>query len=138
MRLHDFLDFHAREHPRSPFAICGERTLDYGDALREVHRVGHALVRSGVAPGQRVAILACRPNAEMGDPEYQRRFGMRTVDQAMLNVHHPIDAVEEVPERLPTVVATDAMPPPDWRRAKTFAWLTDLLYFERLLQVPIG
>jgi hypothetical protein len=78
------------------------------------------------------------PNAEMGDPEYQRRFGMRTVDQAMLSVHHPVDAVEEVPERLPTVVATDAMPPPEWRRAKTFAWLTDLLYFDRLLQVPIA
>jgi acyl-CoA synthetase (AMP-forming)/AMP-acid ligase II len=58
LRLHDFLDFHARELPRAPFAICGDRTLDYGDALRLVHRVGNALARAGVVPGERVAILA--------------------------------------------------------------------------------
>ena len=78
------------------------------------------------------------PNAEMGDPEYQRRFGMRTVEQQMINVHHSVDAIDEVPEWLSVVVATDAMPPGAWRRAKVFAWLTDLVYYDRVLQVPLA
>jgi hypothetical protein len=36
------------------------------------------------------------------------------------------------------VVATTAMPADAWRRAKVFAWLADLLYFDRLVQVPIA
>ncbi len=78
------------------------------------------------------------PNAEMGDPEYQRRFGMQTVRQQMLNVHHSVDEIDEIPEWLPIVVATDAMAPEAWRRAKVFAWLTDLVYFDRVLQVPLA
>jgi acyl-CoA synthetase (AMP-forming)/AMP-acid ligase II len=58
MRLHDFLDFHAREQPDAPFALFAGKTLAWGDAQRGVHRMAHALVRSGVRPGERVAILA--------------------------------------------------------------------------------
>ena len=58
MRLHDFLDFHAREQPHAPFAFFAERSLDYAEAQRAVHRIAGALLRSGVAPGERVAILA--------------------------------------------------------------------------------
>ena len=58
MRLHDFVDFHAREQPDAPFAIFAGRTLAWGDALREIHRIANALLAAGVAPGERVAILA--------------------------------------------------------------------------------
>lgn len=78
------------------------------------------------------------PNAEMGDPEYQARFGMRTVAQPIRNLHGAVEEPPEVEEHLDLVVATDAMPAADWRRAKVFAWLTDLYYFDRVLQIPFA
>jgi len=58
MRLHDFFDFHAREQPDVPFAVASERTLTWGEAQRQTHRMANALIRSGVQPGERAAILA--------------------------------------------------------------------------------
>ncbi len=77
------------------------------------------------------------PNAEMGDPDYQRRFGMATVPQAIRSAYAPADERPEVEEYCDTVIATEAMPPADWVRVKVFAWMTDLVYFDRLLQVPL-
>ncbi len=78
------------------------------------------------------------PNAEMGNPKYQQRYGMRTVAQAIRNVHASLDEAHEVEEHLDVVVATEAMPAGDWRRAKVFAWLTDFAYFDRVLQAPLA
>ncbi len=58
MRLHDFLDYHAREQPHAPFAFFAGRVLLYAEAQRGVHRIANALLRSGILPGERVAILA--------------------------------------------------------------------------------
>jgi acyl-CoA synthetase (AMP-forming)/AMP-acid ligase II len=58
LRLHDFFDFHAREQGGADFAVCAGRTVSYAEALRGVHRIANALVRSGIQPGERVAILA--------------------------------------------------------------------------------
>jgi radical SAM superfamily enzyme YgiQ (UPF0313 family) len=78
------------------------------------------------------------PNAEMGDPGYQARYGMRMVPQVIRNLHDAIAQEEwEVPEYLDLVVGTDAMPEDDWRRAKVFAWLADFAYFDRVLQIPL-
>lgn len=78
------------------------------------------------------------PNAEMGDPTYQARFGMRMVPQAIRNLHGRIEDEPEVEEFLDLVIATDAMPPEDWRRTKVFAWFVDLCYFDRLVQIPFA
>jgi radical SAM superfamily enzyme YgiQ (UPF0313 family) len=78
------------------------------------------------------------PNAEMAAPEYVERFGIRTVPQLIRNAHDRADVANEVEEYLDTVIATDAMPEADWVRAKTYWWLVDLLYFDRLLQLPIA
>jgi hypothetical protein len=60
------------------------------------------------------------------------------VPQIVRNAHDAAGLTYEVEEYLETVVSTDAMPPPDWRRAKVFAWLANLLYFDRMLQLPIA
>ncbi|HMB79362.1 MAG TPA: radical SAM protein, partial [Vicinamibacterales bacterium] len=78
------------------------------------------------------------PNAEMAQPEYVERFGIRTVPQLIRNPHDAVDLEHEVEEYLETVIATDAMPEPDWVRAKVFSWLADLFYFDRLLQLPLA
>jgi radical SAM superfamily enzyme YgiQ (UPF0313 family) len=78
------------------------------------------------------------PNAEMGNPDYQARYGMQTVPQVIRNLHDVIIQDDwEVPEYLDLVVTTDAMPRDDWRRAKVFAWLADFAYFDRVLQIPL-
>ena len=58
MRLHDVLDYQARERPSAEFAIQGDRRLTYREALLEVHQLAHALVSAGLQIGDRVAILA--------------------------------------------------------------------------------
>lgn len=77
------------------------------------------------------------PNAEMGDPAYIERWGLETVPQPLRAMHEPLTEDHTVEEYLDTVVATTAMPHADWRRAKVFAWMADLLYFDRTLQIPM-
>jgi acyl-CoA synthetase (AMP-forming)/AMP-acid ligase II len=60
MRLHDVLDYQARERPTAEFAVQGNCRLTYREALREVHQLAHALVGTGIQIGDRVAILAKR------------------------------------------------------------------------------
>jgi len=42
MRLHDFLDYRAREQGEAEFAIHGDRRITYRDALTEVHRLANS------------------------------------------------------------------------------------------------
>lgn len=58
MRLHDFLDYRAREQRDATFAIHGERRITYHAAQVEVHRLANALIDSGLQPGERIAVLS--------------------------------------------------------------------------------
>jgi acyl-CoA synthetase (AMP-forming)/AMP-acid ligase II len=58
MLLHDTLDYRAREQPGQEFAVEGARSLSYDEARRGANRIAHALVATGLAPGDRVAILS--------------------------------------------------------------------------------
>src|SRR3970040_802186 len=58
MRLHDFLDFHAREHPDIAFAVLGDRQMTYREALTECTRLASAFVSAGLSAGDRVALLS--------------------------------------------------------------------------------
>lgn len=58
MRLHDFLDFHAREDPAATFAVHGENAMTYGDAVKEANRLANAFVAAGLRIGDRVAFLS--------------------------------------------------------------------------------
>jgi len=78
------------------------------------------------------------PNAEMGDPDYQARYGMTLAPQVIRNLHDTIEKANwEVEEYIDLVVSTDAMPPEQWRRAKVFAWMVDFAYYDRVLQIPL-
>ncbi len=58
MRLHDYLDYRAREHPDAEFAVEGDRRVTYREALVQVNRLANALVGSGLQTGDRIAILS--------------------------------------------------------------------------------
>jgi len=58
MRLHDFLDYRAREQGEAAFAIQGDRHITYHAAQAEANRLANTLVDSGLQPGDRLAILS--------------------------------------------------------------------------------
>lgn len=81
--------------------------------------------------------LSILPNAEMGDEEYQKKHGMISVAQKVVNMHDSLSAdAEGVDEFMEIVVGTATMPKEDWVRGKAFWWMTDLLFFDRLAAVP--
>ncbi|GAB3741219.1 long-chain fatty acid--CoA ligase [Amycolatopsis oliviviridis] len=58
MRLTDYLDKGASLDPAAPCLTMGDVSLSYGDVREQSWRVGRALARSGVRPGDKVAILS--------------------------------------------------------------------------------
>jgi radical SAM superfamily enzyme YgiQ (UPF0313 family) len=81
--------------------------------------------------------LSILPNAEMGDPEYQKTFGMQTVITKVVNIHGSLDDEEEVFEQQELVIATNSMPKEAWVRTRVFGWMTALLYFDKVFQIPL-
>ena len=82
--------------------------------------------------------LSILPNAEMGDPAYQAKYGMVTVESKIINIHgERVELDDDVPEVQDLVVATAAMPAADWRRTRVFCWMTALLHFDKLFQIPL-
>jgi acyl-CoA synthetase (AMP-forming)/AMP-acid ligase II len=57
MRLHDFLDYQARERPEGEFAVQGARRVSYGEAVSEANRLAHALIAADIGKGDRIAFL---------------------------------------------------------------------------------
>ena len=58
MRLHDFLEFHARIRPHADFAVMGSRTVSYGEADAAANRLANAMAAAGLEVGDRVAVLS--------------------------------------------------------------------------------
>jgi acyl-CoA synthetase (AMP-forming)/AMP-acid ligase II len=58
VRLHDFLDYWARERPAAEFAVAGARRLAYADAAAGANRLANRLIALGCRKGYRVAVLA--------------------------------------------------------------------------------
>ena len=82
--------------------------------------------------------LSILPNAPMAEPAYRELHGLVSVGSKIINIHGaPADDDSEIYETQELVVASAAMPEPDWRRARVFAWMTSLLYFDKLLQIPM-
>ncbi len=80
--------------------------------------------------------LSVLENSEMALPEYQRRHGLLISECRSVSHHSRIDVEPEIVETQRLVVGTSSMPPEDWIRAKVFCWLTSLLHFDKLFQIP--
>ena len=80
--------------------------------------------------------LAILPNAEMGDPAYQARYAMEVVTSRIINIHGEKEE-SEIGEEQELVIATNTMDRRDWVRARTFAWTTAFLHFDKILQIPL-
>lgn len=80
--------------------------------------------------------LSILPNAEMGDKAYQQKFGMEIVESNVVNIHGELSQ-DEITETQDLVIATGTMPREDWIRVRVFSWMTALLHFNKLLQIPL-
>ena len=72
----------------------------------------------------------------MADPEYQKKYGMVTVEANIINAHGSLDEHEDQEKQL-LVVGTDSMPKEDWVKTRAMTWVISLLYFDKLLQIPL-
>jgi radical SAM superfamily enzyme YgiQ (UPF0313 family) len=82
--------------------------------------------------------LAILPNAEMGDPVYQAKYGMETIETKIINIHgERIERDDDVAEVQDLVIATASMPRAEWARTRAFCWMTALLHFDKLFQIPL-
>jgi len=80
--------------------------------------------------------LSILPGAEMADPEYQKRYGMETVEANIINLHGSLDE-HEIQEKQVLVIGTEAMPKRHWVLARAASWMISLLYFDKLIQLPL-
>jgi len=58
VRLHDHLDYWAQLQPEAEWTFCAGERIDYREAARRIAQLAGAFARAGIAPGERVAILA--------------------------------------------------------------------------------
>ena len=81
--------------------------------------------------------LSILPNAEMGDPAYQKKYGMEIIESNIINIHGSLSHEEEVQEVQQLVISTKDMPREDWQRVRVICWMTAILHFNKLLQIPL-
>ncbi|MBF0382210.1 MAG: radical SAM protein [Magnetococcales bacterium] len=81
--------------------------------------------------------LAILPNSEIGSREYQDKYGMQIVESKLINNHGILTDQEEIQETQELVVGTKDMPAKEWVDACTFSFMTALLYFDKILQIPL-
>ena len=76
------------------------------------------------------------PDAEMSHPDQRTQYQIETVSTPLINPHGRMTQ-EEFPETQELIIGTRTMPRADWVRARAFAYMTSLLHFDKLLQVPL-
>lgn len=90
----------------------------------------HNCIRSG-----NICIL---PNAPMADPEYIKKHGLLLVEAECTTQHTSIHASSDaIKETQLQIIGSKTMPKDDWVKSKIFFWWSLLVYFDKLLQIPI-
>ena len=136
MRVHDYLDYHARLQPKADFAIFGGGRTSYAEAREQANRIANALIGAGLQSGDRIAVLAknCTEftllyygafkagvvpvplNYRLAPPEWA--YIVEDAGAKLLIARGElVEAIEEVRSELKSVerfVALDAPPPAGW------------------------
>ncbi len=72
----------------------------------------------------------------MASIDYQDKYGFVIVESKILQHHTFFESKADNAEIQKLVVGTEMMPKEEWIRTKVFCWMTSLLYFDKLLQIP--
>ena len=109
-----------------------------GETYDSFSRGVSAIIENGQHNRIQFNNLSILPNAEMGDPEYQKKYGMVTVETKVINFHGELnDSGDEPFETQDLVIATDSMPEADWVKTRAFCWMAGFLHFDKILQIPL-
>lgn len=92
------------------------------------------LLDQGQHSGINIYNCSVMPNAEMGDPEYQKKYKLRMVDQPIFQAHAARLADDVMVEYEPIVIETHSMTVADWRRIYHFAWAVQCFHLLGSLQ----
>lgn len=125
------------------FAIANITT--YTDVILGLPNETYSTFKEGVSQliknGQHNRIqfnnLSVLPNSEMSDPEYRKKYGLITQETKIVNIHGSLADGDEIYETQTLIVGTNTMPKADWVKARVFSWMTALLYFDKILQIPL-
>ena len=86
------------------------------------------ILESGLKNQLFIYICQVFPNTELGDPAYQKRFGVRTRRIEINEIHARLRDPSWVPEYEDIVIQTDSMTTEEWRRMLIFSWVTMLFH----------
>ena len=112
--------FNARNIPvytEMILGLPGETYESWRDGLEQ-------LLKAGLK--NQLLIYQCEvyPNTEFGDPDYQKKFGIRTQRIELREIHGSVRSEGWIPEFQDIVVETDSMPVADWRRMTRLSIMT--------------
>jgi len=80
--------------------------------------------------------LAILENTEMAQKVYQKNHGLLIQETKAIAHHTSLEDGSGVYEIQNLVVGTNSLPKQDWVKARVFAWIISLFYFNKLLQIP--
>ena len=96
-----------------------------------------------IASGQHNRIqynnLSILPNAEMADPDYLKNNKIRIVEGPIVNIHGSLDESPQdgIHEKQQLVISTNTLSFKDWKKTRIYASISELIYFNKLLQIPL-
>lgn len=111
-------------------ALPGETYDSFADGVSQTMEEGqHNRIQYGN--------LSILPNAALGDPADWKKYGFVVVTVKAKTYHGDIfEPSWEVDEEEELVVATNTLPKEDWVRARAFSWMSALLHFDKIFQIP--
>jgi len=90
------------------------------------------LLRAGLRNQLFVYFAQVYPNTDLGDPAYQKEFGVKTRRIELNEIHGSIRDGGLVAEYEDIVIATDSMTTEDWRKMAVLSWMTMLMHSLKL------
>lgn len=82
--------------------------------------------------------LSILVNTEMGNPEYQDHYDYKIVRSKLINPHgKKTTSVSGIEEYQDLVLGTNTMPMEDWVKTRSLCHVVNLVYFDKLLQIPM-
>lgn len=78
------------------------------------------------------------PNAELNQPEYRQKYGIRTVKIPHHEQSHPVKSRTGIQEWQEVVIGADSFTPDDWVKMRVLAWWVEIVYvLRKLVQIPL-
>ena len=82
--------------------------------------------------------LSILPNAEMANPKYMEDNQIKVAECPIVNIHGSLDEapLDGIHEKQQLVISTKSLDFDNWKKTRVYASVSELLYFNKLLQIP--